>query len=202
MRNVVVLSAIISLLSTLSVHAQTPTISLGTRILTIYGVTSPDIEGRYEIILKASEDFSSFGLVSAVPQGLSESINGSYEGSMVSLATGTNTQTDICDFWDIGPSTTELILEIDEQNISITQDSFYNGECRLNGTLTADGASGTFQCSNFNSGDWTTNLLTKTTETTLIAEISFSGGECSYDSRYSLFLMGGDNGIKNAFNSL
>ena len=162
-------------------------------------MTSPDIEARYEIILKGSEDFSSFRVVSAVPQGLSESINGSYEGSMVSLAKGTNTQTGICDFWDIGPSRTELGLEIEGQDISITQDSFYNGECRLNGTLTADGALGTFQCSNFNSGDWTTNLITKTSETTLIAEISFFGGECSYDAQYSLFLMGGKSGIKNVF---
>ena len=199
MRNVLVLSAIISFVSSLSLHAQTPTISLETGILTVYGVTSPDIEGRYEIILKGSDDFSSFRVVSAVPQGLSESINGSYEGSMVSLATGTNTQTGICDFWDIGPSRTELGLEIEGQDISITQDSFYNGECRLNGTLTADGASGTFQCSNFNSGDWTTNLITKTSETTLIAEISFFGGECSYDAQYSLFLMGGKSGIKNVF---
>lgn len=199
MRNVLVLFAIISLLSSLSVHAQTSTISLGTGILTIYGVTSPEIDGRYEIVLQGNEDFSSFGVVSAVPQGLSESVNGSYEGSMVGLATGTNIQTGICDIWDLGPSTTELVLEIDGKVISITQDSLFNGECRLDGTLTADGASGTFQCSNFNSGNWTTDLVTKTSETTLIAEISFSGSECSYDAQYSLFLMSGNSGIKNAF---
>lgn len=56
----------------------------------------------------------------------------------------------------------------------------------LLGSIVGELITGTFECSDFNNGGWTSNLL-KTVQVIdiLVAGISFVGDSCSFDSNFS-----------------
>lgn len=111
-------------------------------------------------------------------------ISGAYEGVMKS--------TDTCAGYSFTVSSTEIAVAIEDQSISFTQDAFYEGECRFTGTVTESfndflKASGTYMCSNFDEGTWSSNSLGLTSPNTLLAEINVDVPDrgCGYTVRYA-----------------
>lgn len=90
-------------------------------------------------------------------------LDGTYEGVMVSPKN------------DFFTDSTDITFEIDDGEMKITKDAFYGRTCELEGELTGDtyplSGSGTFKCSDFTSGPWSTEIIAKTDALALIAEI-------------------------------
>ena len=111
-------------------------------------------------------------------------IAGNYEGSMKS--------TDSCAGLSFSVSSTDLNVAIDRDAIEFTQDAFHEGECRFTGKISADlgdylQANGTYMCSNFDEGTWSTESFGLTSDYTFLAEVNVEVPDrgCDYKVRYS-----------------
>ena len=111
-------------------------------------------------------------------------MEGNYEGSMNS--------TDFCAGSSFSVSPTDLNIAIDRDAIEFTQDAFFEGECRFTGKISADlgdylEANGTYMCSNFDEGTWSTDSFGLTSDYTFLAEVNVEVPDrgCDYKVRYS-----------------
>ena len=94
-----------------------------------------------------------------------EEISGTYDG--------------ITNQGPFGTDSTNTAITVDGHTINIILDAFFSGECRLNGTVADDysSASGTYQCSNFTSGSWSSQNLNLLRTGVLYGEIILGGSE-------------------------
>jgi hypothetical protein len=179
------------LLFSMSIQAQNASVSLETRILNIPILEVDNgVETQYaEIDLLGSEDFSSFSLAGGdyidAPTSINlTNINGEYDGEAKVFAAGTNiglTAAQSCAIDSFNPSSNTTTISVVSSSVEIIQDSFFNGTCELTGELSNNALSGSFQCSNFNNGQWSASQLEIINENLLVAVISMEGEDCDYD---------------------
>ena len=88
-------------------------------------------------------------------------------------------------------SNTDLTLEFDGGAVTITQDSFFEGICILNGTINSGvseyaNIAGSFLCSDFKQGTWSTNNLTYFDQNLLFTKVVFKleDSDCEYEVAY------------------
>ena len=172
-------------------QAQTASISAETRILNIPLLeVQSGAETQYaEVELLGSEDFSTFTLVGGVfinaPTSIDlANIGGTYDGEAKLFTPGTNialTSAQSCAIDSFNPSSNSTTISVISNAIEITQESFFNGTCELTGNFANGALSGSFQCSNFNNGQWSATELKTINENLLVAVISMDGDDCDYD---------------------
>lgn len=112
-----------------------------------------------------------------------EQFEGTYDGRRQTL--------DGCAASTFENSPSDLTISIEDNSIFLEQDSFFDGICKFdgevdsfeNGVITA---SGTYECSNFDEGTWTTNRLVLTGNNSMFAELDVDVPTrgCSYTVRY------------------
>ena len=113
-------------------------------------------------------------------------IGGAYEGSRVSR--------DACAASTFAISSSDTTIVLAGNTIEITQDEFFDGTCVFSGTV-ADisdlplSASGTYMCSNFDQGTWSSSKIVLTGVDSFIAELSVDvpSRGCTYTKKYSGF---------------
>ena len=150
--------------------------------------------------LEASLDFSVFNLVSAEivdPPSVDVTennidlagIGGNYEGSLTAYEPGSVTKVGpfaSCPTLPFNPGSTSMTINSDGPSIDLTIDVFPDLTCMLSGLVVGDSVSGTFECSDFNDGNWTSSLLKTIADTEiLVAGISFSGDSCYFDTNFA-----------------
>ena len=108
---------------------------------------------------------------------------GTYDGNMQSR--------DSCAALAFSTSSSGLFVSIDGNDIVLEQDAFFEGTCRFEGVI--DGfsegvvsASGDYQCSNFDSGTWSTDRLVMTGDDSMFAEllVDVPNRGCAYTVKY------------------
>lgn len=108
---------------------------------------------------------------------------GAYDGRLQTL--------DECAASTFANSPTDLTITIDNNNIFLEQDAFFEGVCQFEGEVDSfqDGvitASGDYQCANFDEGTWTSDRLVMTGDDSMFAElvVDVPARGCSYAVRY------------------
>ena len=190
------------LLANVGYSAELPVLENESKILSIplaaYKTNETTLYFRAN--LQASADFSSFALLSAdfmdapdesdnaLDVNLTE-IDGSYDGSLVAYEIDSQERIgpfSSCPSLPFNPGSTDIEVQTDSVNIEITIDVFPDLVCLMTGMVTEEEISGTFQCSDFNDGSWTSGLLTSYPGTNvLIAKASLIGDSCSFDFELS-----------------
>jgi hypothetical protein len=90
-----------------------------------------------------------------------------------------------------GVDSTDTAFEINGTGITITQEHFFGETCIFNGTVsTLLTASGTYRCSDFTEGTWSSSKMAKTSSESFIAELDVDDGQGGYVAKYSGFLVG------------
>jgi len=150
--------------------------------------------------LQASADFDSFIplLAEIVDNPLIDSgsyninlqgIDGAYTGVLAAFQPGTADKIgpfSSCPPIPFNPGSTTVGINSTESNVEVTLDIFPDLNCIMDGILTADDVSGTFECSNFNKGHWSSRLMMKASDSNvLIIEASYIGDKCSFDFKYT-----------------
>lgn len=108
---------------------------------------------------------------------------GIYDGNMQSL--------DSCAALAFSTSPSDLSVSINGNDILLQQDAFFEGVCRFEGVVDSfeEGvvaASGNYQCSNFDSGTWSTDRLVMTGGDSMFAEllVDVPTRGCAYTVKY------------------
>lgn len=87
---------------------------------------------------------------------------------------------------------TYTTIEVSGTDISITQEHILGETCIFTGQLTDHrlpaSASGTYQCSDFTTGTWSSSAIAKTADDAFIAELNVDTGNGSYIARYNGFM--------------
>jgi len=87
---------------------------------------------------------------------------------------------------------TYTTFDISGTNVEITQDHFFGETCIFTGLFTdvsvPMSASGTYRCSDFTSGTWSSTKIAKTTRDAFIAELDINTGSGTYVAKYNGFL--------------
>lgn len=150
--------------------------------------------------LQASADFNSFIPVLAetvdnplIGSGSSnidlQGIDGTYTGVLAAFKPGTTEKIgpfSSCPPIPFNPGSTTVSIDSTVTSIEVSVDTFPDLICIMDGILMDDEVSGTFECSNFNKGNWSTRLMTKAIGTNvLIMEASYIGNKCSFDVNYT-----------------
>ena len=109
---------------------------------------------------------------------------GVYDGRMQSLDHS-------CAALTFSNSPVDLSVSVDAGNIVIEQDAVFEGNCRFEGGITSFSqgvisAAGNYQCSNHDTGTWSTDHLVMTGSDSLFAELAVDvpARGCSYTVRY------------------
>ena len=109
--------------------------------------------------------------------------SGSYDGKLQSL--------DSCAVLTFATSSTNLSIAINDGEIVLEQDAFFEGVCRFEGNIDGfeDGvikASGDYKCSNFDTGTWSTDRLVMTGADSMFAEliVDVPSRGCGYTVKY------------------
>ena len=109
--------------------------------------------------------------------------SGSFDGNLQSL--------DPCAALTFATSSTDLSIAINDGEIVLEQDAFFEGVCRFEGNIDGfeDGvikASGDYQCSNFDTGAWSTDRLVMTGADSMFAElfVDVPSRGCGYTVKY------------------
>lgn len=91
---------------------------------------------------------------------------------------------------------TYTTFDVSGTSISITQEHFFGETCIFSGVLSDTfvpmSASGTYKCSDFSSGEWSSSSIAKTSYDTFIAELEIYTGHGSYVAKYNGFLRESD----------
>lgn len=195
-------STLLALVVQIAHSAELPSLNSDTKVLHIplAGYTSEGSIVYFQADLQASSDFSSFTLVSAElvdspSVGGTEgdinlsAIDGTYEGSLSAFEPGSNTKIApfaSCPPIPFNPGSTTLTISADASSIDVTVEVFPDLTCVLSGSVAGSNVNGTFECSDFNRGSWNSDLLKNITNTEiLVAEITFAGNSCSFDTNFS-----------------
>ena len=111
---------------------------------------------------------------------------GRYDGELQTL--------DECAASTFTNSSTDLTITIDNDDIFLEQDAFFEGICEFEGEIASfdDGviaASGNYRCDNFDQGTWSTDHLVMTGDDSMFAEliVDVPARGCSYTVRYTGF---------------
>jgi hypothetical protein len=111
-----------------------------------------------------------------------ELLNGRYDGVMKAPAP--------ISVFDVDKAYTTF--EITGRSIQIVQEHFYGETCIFVGEISETSvplhASGTYQCSDFTTGTWSSTKIAKTAPDAFIAELEISGGRGDYVAKYNGFL--------------
>jgi len=87
-------------------------------------------------------------------------------------------------------------FEVTGRSIKITQEHFLGETCIFVGEISQTAvplhASGTYQCSDFTTGTWSSTKIAKTAPDAFIAELEISGGRGDYVAKYNGFLEADD----------
>ena len=112
------------------------------------------------------------------------SINGAYDGVVKSM--------DSCAGATFPISTTEFFITSSATDLSFTQDAFFDGECRFTGTISSRternlNANGTFKCSNFDEGTWSSKAfgLTSDLSALIVIQAEVPSRGCNYTVKYA-----------------
>ena len=113
-------------------------------------------------------------------------IAGTYIGDLKS--------SDSCAAHTFEMSSSETTISISGSDIEITQDAFFEGTCIFSGTISDTGiiplsASGSYQCSNFDNGTWSSGSIALTGTDSFLAVLSVDvpARGCEYVVKYSGF---------------
>jgi hypothetical protein len=91
-----------------------------------------------------------------------------------------------------GADQSDTTFEVSGTNITITQEHFFGETCIFTGQITnivfPSAASGTYQCSDFSSGTWSSSVIAKTNKDSFIAELDIDTGGGTYTAKYNGFL--------------
>jgi hypothetical protein len=111
-----------------------------------------------------------------------ELLNGRYDGVMKAPAP--------ISVFDVDKAYTTF--EITGRSIQIVQEHFYGETCIFVGEISETSvplhAFGTYQCSDFTTGTWSSTKIAKTAPDAFIAELEISGGRGDYVAKYNGFL--------------
>lgn len=192
----------IGFLSNIANSAELPVLHDETKILTIplAEFRTEDSIVYFQANLQATADFSSFTPLSAEladpPRESSDTsdislteLNGEYEGALIAYTLDTEEKIEpfsACPPLPFNPGSADITVNTNSENVDFTIDMFPDLVCMMAGIVEADQISGTFQCSDFNDGSWTSRLFTSYPETNiLIAKASLIGNSCSFDVEIS-----------------
>lgn len=149
--------------------------------------------------LKASDSFDVFTPVSAelLPDYVSGTVeldqliesDITYEGVTSILEPGTLNQIgpfQSCPTVPFNPGNTSIEIKTAENSIQLSIDVFPDLTCELSGSWDSAHASGTFQCSDFNNGEWESTSVSISHITSLFsANLQFVGNSCSFDALFT-----------------
>lgn len=114
------------------------------------------------------------------------SLNGSYHGSML--------HPENIFFTD----SVDITITIGNSDIQIDQQAFFGNDCKFEGVITSFDrsktsatAKGTYKCSDFSAGTWTSERIAKTSSDTLVAEILTNDGKNTATSKFAIFAFAG-----------
>jgi hypothetical protein len=86
---------------------------------------------------------------------------------------------------------TTLSVAIDGDDVDITKDAFFGRTCLMDGKLAGESypvtGNGSFRCSDFSEGSWTSPKIVKIDDTTLLATFSMDDGTTPYSIRFGGF---------------
>ena len=147
----------------------------GFRDLRMIGfIPDPDLNGK---------SYSSSKTYSGLTEGELEQAQGGFVGKMKTYGTCSNPTFAI--------SPTDLRLSITGETVTLTQDAFHEGTCELSGSLAPNDSAeisleGTFQCSDFSSGSWSSQDIALIDNQVLYATIEFTteDSNCEYQVKY------------------
>lgn len=179
-----------------SQSAEIPSLDVSSRILKIpylkYQNGDTTLYIRAE--LQGSGDFSQFTLRNAVtvsaPGAVDlQNVAGQYTGVLAAYVPSTKTKIGpfvACPEVPFNPGNADLDVSVTGSQLRIDLDVFPELVCRLEGSLIAGMVSGTFQCSDFNSGSWTSTIIKPSAVTnSLSMNASLVGKDCSFDASFS-----------------
>lgn len=191
--------AIITTLASAGAIAEIPTFDMQTGMLEVPVVEVKDqgVSTHFEVKFKATPDLSSFTLVYGEPVSADANdiqlngVSGTYSGHITSYIPGTKLNHDDgvradCSGFPFIDNSADLAVLIEGKNINITHHAFASTECRYIGTINGSDIGGTYQCSNFTSGQWGLNTLklTSSLKDSIVANISLTGDSCDYDMSF------------------
>jgi hypothetical protein len=120
-----------------------------------------------------------------------EKLNGVFDGRMKSIFTIFDTDH------------VYTTIEVGGNDITITQDAFFGDECIFDGQIVNASqpyeASGTYKCSDFTNGTWSSTSIAKTSQDSFIAGLTIDNGISAYESNYNGFINESD--IPHYYNS-
>jgi len=164
---------VITVFTWMTVYAEESTFSFETGVLNVPRVVtnSGDYATKFQMGIDSKFSLTDARKIQSHNIG-DESINGTYKGVRTNFGT-------------FNYGNTDTIIEIKGKDISVDLNSFLNGECRLSGSILDDYsmASGSYQCSDFSSGTWSSQRMNVNVEaevlTAIIDFVPDGGGDYS-----------------------
>lgn len=180
----------------LPVSAQHPTFTVETLTLDIPKVEL--IEGGvsqfFSVKMMATPDISSFNLVAADTVKAANDIDlagvtGTYKGSMAVYAPGQSAISSSlsCPDFSFNPANTTVEVAVSGKQVTMSHDAFGGTVCNYSGTADGSNVVGTFQCNDFNQGNWKANVLSLNTliGDSVSVHLSHTGDKCSFDTSFA-----------------
>lgn len=174
-------------------HSQVPELDTNTNTLTI-PILKADIDGETlyaEVVLVGSEDLNSFSLKSATLTNGPSSIDlsntiGSYETTISFHSVGDNRLKSPFSTCSVltNPTTSDLDITVEGNQLQIIQDSFFQGECRFSADISAQPIGGSYSCSDFSTGEWELKKLQVVDEVAINTLLTVHMEDCSHDRRF------------------